>query len=112
MNHRFFQICLIFLSALAVQFAAGEALAEPTAEASEAASEAPEEVAGDIEPFDAAAFVERIPIAFRPLDVVGPRGLGVHFIKSTMDRVEYRENEHGGTTLSMLVHAPEEKDPS
>jgi len=29
-----------------------------------------------------------------------------------MDRVEYRENDHGGTTLTMVKRLPEEKESS
>jgi len=51
-------------------------------------------------------------IASRPLEDVRPGGLGVHLIKTTMDTVEYRKNPHGGTTLSMVKHAPAQKEPS
>jgi anti-sigma regulatory factor (Ser/Thr protein kinase) len=61
---------------------------------------------------DYGEFVDPSHIASRPLGDVRPGGLGVHLIKSTMDRVDYRENEHGGTTLTMLVHAPAKKEPS
>jgi len=48
---------------------------------------------------DWATYVDPSRIASRPLDEVRPGGLGVHLMKSTMDRVEYRKNAHGGTTL-------------
>jgi len=35
----------------------------------------------------------------RELDDVKPGGLGLHFINSVMDKVEYRKNKWGGTTL-------------
>jgi anti-sigma regulatory factor (Ser/Thr protein kinase) len=48
---------------------------------------------------DWATWVDPKGIASRPLDQVRPGGLGVHLMRSTMDRVDYRKNEHGGTTL-------------
>jgi anti-sigma regulatory factor (Ser/Thr protein kinase) len=57
-------------------------------------------------------FVDPSRIASRPLDEVRPGGLGVHLIKATMDRVEYRANEHGGTTLTLEKHAPAQKERS
>ena len=47
-----------------------------------------------------------------PLDEVRPGGLGVHLIKSTMDQVEYRENAHGGTTLTLVKHTSAQKETS
>ena len=46
-----------------------------------------------------------------------PGGLGVHLIRSTMDVVEYKQNPHGGTTLTLVKHASSEassgqKDPA
>jgi anti-sigma regulatory factor (Ser/Thr protein kinase) len=61
---------------------------------------------------DYGRFVDPARIASRPLDEVRPGGLGVHIIKSTMDRVEYRPNEHGGTTLTLEKHAPAAKESS
>lgn len=51
-------------------------------------------------------------IASRPLEDVRPGGLGVHLIKTTMDRVEYQKNPHGGTTLAMVKYATAKKEPS
>lgn len=61
---------------------------------------------------DYGTFVDPKQIASRPLDEVRPGGLGVHLIKSTMDRVEYRKNPHGGTTLTMVKHASSPKESS
>lgn len=47
-------------------------------------------------------FVDPSRIASRPLDEVRPGGLGVHLIRSTMDVVEYKQNAHGGTTLTLV----------
>lgn len=52
-----------------------------------------------IELVDYGTFVDPARIASRPLEDVRPGGLGVHLIKSTMDEVEYVQNDHGGTTL-------------
>lgn len=48
---------------------------------------------------DFAKFVDPKKIASRPLGDIRPGGLGVHLIHATIDEVEYRQNEHGGTTL-------------
>ena len=48
---------------------------------------------------DRAPFVDPSKIASRPLDEVRPGGLGVHLMRSTMDRVDYLKNARGGTTL-------------
>jgi anti-sigma regulatory factor (Ser/Thr protein kinase) len=61
---------------------------------------------------DYGTFIDPKHIASRPLEEVRPGGLGVHLIKTTMDRVEYRENTHGGTTLTMVKQAPEPKESS
>ncbi len=61
---------------------------------------------------DYGTFIDPKHIASRPLDDVRPGGIGVHLIKTTMDRVEYRKNEHGGTTLIMEKHAPAPTAPS
>ncbi|MDJ0520746.1 MAG: ATP-binding protein [Planctomycetota bacterium] len=57
---------------------------------------------------DYGQFVDPKHIESRPLDEVRPGGIGVHLIKSTMDRVEYVKNEHGGTTLTMVKHGAAE----
>jgi len=54
---------------------------------------------------DYGTFIDPKYIESRPLDEVRPGGIGVHLIKSTMDRVEYTRNAHGGTTLTMVKHA-------
>ena len=51
---------------------------------------------------DYGTFVDPANIRSRRLEDVRPGGIGVHLIKSTMDDVEYKCNEHGGTTLSMV----------
>jgi sigma-B regulation protein RsbU (phosphoserine phosphatase) len=61
---------------------------------------------------DYGRFIDPKHIASRPLDEIRPGGLGVHLIKTTMDRVEYRENDHGGTTLTMVKRLPSEKESS
>jgi len=66
---------------------------------------------------DYASFVDPSQIASRPLDEVRPGGLGVHLIKNTMDCVEYKQNAHGGTTLTLVKraavpNAPSQKEPS
>lgn len=55
-----------------------------------------------LELVDYARFVDPTRIASRPLDEIRPGGLGVHLIRSTMDVVEYKQNAHGGTTLTMV----------
>ncbi len=50
---------------------------------------------------DHGTFVDPSRIASRPLEEVRPGGLGVHLMKTTMDVVDYRRNEHGGTTLTL-----------
>jgi sigma-B regulation protein RsbU (phosphoserine phosphatase) len=55
---------------------------------------------------DYATFVDPAKIASRPLDEIRPGGLGVHLIKTTMDGVEYKKNDHGGTTLTLVKTAP------
>jgi anti-sigma regulatory factor (Ser/Thr protein kinase) len=66
---------------------------------------------------DYGRFVDPTRICSRPLDEVRPGGLGVHLIRSTMDVVEYKQNPHGGTTLTLVKHASSEassgqKDPA
>jgi anti-sigma regulatory factor (Ser/Thr protein kinase) len=50
-------------------------------------------------------------IQSRDLEDVKPGGLGVHLMQSTMDVVEYRKNEWGGTSLVMIknLEAPEDR---
>jgi anti-sigma regulatory factor (Ser/Thr protein kinase) len=50
---------------------------------------------------DYGTFVDPAEIQSRALDDVRPGGLGVHLMRATMDRVEYRRNERGGTTLTL-----------
>ncbi|MDF1702664.1 MAG: ATP-binding protein [Planctomycetota bacterium] len=61
---------------------------------------------------DYGLFIDPKHIASRPLEDVRPGGLGVHLIKTTMDRVEYRENAHGGTTLTMVKLVTQPKESS
>ena len=51
---------------------------------------------------DYGQFVDPDEIQSRPLEAVRPGGLGVHLMKATMDSVEYRQNDHGGTTLILI----------
>lgn len=60
----------------------------------------------DLQIEDRAVFVDPARIASRPLDQVRPGGLGVHLMKTTMDVVEYRKNEFGGTTLTLVKRVP------
>lgn len=64
---------------------------------------------------DYGRFVDPEAIRSRPLEAVRPGGLGVHLMKSTMDTVEYQQNDHGGTTLTLikrLIDAPCAVSPS
>lgn len=65
-----------------------------------------------LEMTDFGRFVDPARIASRPLDEVRPGGLGVHLIRSTMDVVEYNQNRHGGTTLTLVKYASAGKDPA
>ncbi len=53
---------------------------------------------------DYGRFVDPDRIRSRPLEAVRPGGLGVHLMKATMDSVEYKRNDHGGTTLTLIKH--------
>ncbi|MHC5010760.1 MAG: ATP-binding protein [Planctomycetota bacterium] len=57
-------------------------------------------------------FVDPAEIESRPLDDVRPGGLGVHLMKATMDEVAYRQNHHGGTTLTLVKHSSSERESS
>ncbi len=59
---------------------------------------------------DYGLYVSPENIHSRPLEEVRPGGLGVHLIRSTMDEVEYNQNAHGGTTLTLVKHAGAAKD--
>jgi anti-sigma regulatory factor (Ser/Thr protein kinase) len=61
---------------------------------------------------DYGRFVDPARISGRPLDEVRPGGLGVHLMRSTMDVVDYRENRHGGTTLTLVKHSHPGKERS
>ena len=50
---------------------------------------------------DYGEFVDPAQMKGRDLEDVKPGGLGLHFIHSVMDHVEYRKNRWGGTTLVM-----------
>ena len=66
-----------------------------------------------LEIHDYGRFVDPAQIASRPLDEVRPGGLGVHLMKATMDRVDYRKNDDGGTTLTLVKQASHaQKEPS
>jgi anti-sigma regulatory factor (Ser/Thr protein kinase) len=58
---------------------------------------------------DYAPFVDPSVMRSRPLEDVRPGGLGVHLMKATMDRVEYRRNPHGGTTLTLVKRGSSEE---
>ncbi len=60
---------------------------------------------------DYGLFVDPSVMQSRPLDDVRPGGLGVHLMKATMDRVEYRRNPHGGTTLTLVKHGSSGESP-
>lgn len=61
---------------------------------------------------DWGTWIDPSRIASRPLDQVRPGGLGVHLMKSTMDLVDYRKNDHGGTTLVLEKSAaPAQGEP-
>jgi anti-sigma regulatory factor (Ser/Thr protein kinase) len=47
----------------------------------------------------------------RDLKDVKPGGLGVHLMKKVMDRLEYRPNAHGGTSLVMVKRLPRTVGP-
>ena len=53
---------------------------------------------------DYGEFVDPSCMKGRDLDDVKPGGLGLHFIHTVMDEVEYQKNEWGGTTLTMVKH--------
>lgn len=55
---------------------------------------------------DRGRFVDPSTFRSRALEDVRPGGLGVHLMKTTMDVVEYRENDHGGTTLTLQRALP------
>lgn len=61
---------------------------------------------------DYGRFIDPSRIASRPLDEIRPGGLGVHLIRSTMDVVEYNQNRHGGTTLTLVKRRSAGKDPA
>ena len=49
-------------------------------------------------------FVDPSCMKGRDLEDVKPGGLGLHFIHTVMDEVEYLKNAWGGTTLTMVKH--------
>jgi len=53
---------------------------------------------------DYGKFVDPSCMKGRDIEDVKPGGLGLHFIHSVMDEVEYRKNEWGGTTLTMVKY--------
>jgi sigma-B regulation protein RsbU (phosphoserine phosphatase) len=62
---------------------------------------------------DYGEFVDPADMKGRDLDDVKPGGLGLHFIHTVMDDVEYRKNRWGGTTLILrkqIEAAADEQD--
>lgn len=55
---------------------------------------------------DYGKWVDPATIKGRDLDDVRPGGLGVHLMNTVMDKVEYKRNEWGGTSLTMIKRAP------
>ena len=55
---------------------------------------------------DYGKWVDPATIKGRDLDDVRPGGLGVYLMNSVMDEVEYKRNEWGGTSLTMIKRAP------
>lgn len=55
---------------------------------------------------DYGKFVDPGKIRGRDLGDVKPGGLGVHLMRKVMDRLEYRRNAHGGTSLVMAKRLP------
>ena len=55
---------------------------------------------------DYGKFVDPGKIRGRDLKDVKPGGLGVHLMRKVMDRLEYRRNAHGGTSLVMAKRLP------
>ena len=51
---------------------------------------------------DYGEWVDPASIKSRELDDVKPGGLGVHLMNTVMDKVEYRKNEWGGTSLVLI----------
>lgn len=51
--------------------------------------------------------VDAQSICSRPLDQVRPGGLGVHFIKATMDEVDYDISQPEGTVLTLVKRLPQ-----
>lgn len=58
-----------------------------------------------VEVVDRGRFVDPSQIQSRALDEIRPGGLGVHLMRATMDSVEYRKNDFGGTTLTLVKRA-------
>ena len=53
---------------------------------------------------DYGEFVDPSCMKGREIEDVKPGDLGLHFIHSVMDEVEYEKNKWGGTTLTMVKH--------
>lgn len=60
----------------------------------------------DIVILDRGKSVDPVAIHSRALEDVRPGGLGVHIIRSVMDRVQYRQRSGGGMLLRMVKYAP------
>lgn len=56
-------------------------------------------------------YVDPAQIRGRDLEDVRPGGLGVHLMRKVMDRLEYKKNEWGGTSLIMSKRLPPEDRP-
>ena len=59
---------------------------------------------------DYGKFVDPSQMMGRELEDVKPGGLGLHFINTVMDGVEYTRNEWGGTTLILEKHIEDADD--
>ena len=64
-----------------------------------------------IEIEDDAPYIEPETIRSRDLADVRPGGLGVHVMQATMDTVDYRRNERGGTTLTRVKRVASSGSP-
>lgn len=60
---------------------------------------------------DYGRYVDPARIRGRDLEDVRPGGLGVHLMRKVMDRLEYKKNAWGGTSLIMCKRLPPESRP-
>jgi len=56
---------------------------------------------------DYGEFVDPAQMQGRELEDVRPGGLGLHLMRTVMDEVDYRKNQWGGTTLTLLKRLPQ-----